>query len=235
MTTTDTSISGGLVNAIEYVWNEIRHRHPDVPPVIITIGSGTLNMRGGLRYGHFAAARWIDRDDLTQISELFIGGEGMKRGAVGILGTLLHEAGHGIAWTRDIPDTSRGGRYHNSNFKEIASEVGITVKKVGDIGWSETSVPQETELSYMDQVLALHNALKVFRAAEVETVITGPDGNKITLPTPTTTKKINMGGRARKSNNNGVSLSCGCRKIRLSVSAAELGDITCNACGGVFH
>lgn len=229
---TATSISGNLVNALQYVWDEIRTRHADVPQVIITIGSGTMGQRGGVKYGHFAASRWINRDDNSELSELFVGGEGMQRGAVAILGTLLHEAGHGVAMTRGIQDTSRGGRYHNGEFKAIASELGITVEKSESLGWSTTTVPQETELSYMDQVLALHNALQVFRTAELEGLfVQGPNGPISVPAAPTRTRK----GTGRKSNNNGVSLSCGCRKVRMSVSAAELGSITCNACGNDFE
>jgi len=45
-----------------------------------------------------------------------------------VLGTLLHEAAHGMAATRQIKDTSRQGRYHNRRFAELAAELGITVE-----------------------------------------------------------------------------------------------------------
>jgi hypothetical protein len=44
--------------------------------------------------------------------EVFVGGEGLIRGAASVLETLLHEAAHALAYVRDIKDTSRQGRYH---------------------------------------------------------------------------------------------------------------------------
>lgn len=75
--------------------------------------------------GHFAPLRWSRGQD--QVHELFVGGEGLARGAAGVLATPLHEAAHGIASTRGIQHTSRQGRYHNARSQAIAREVGIEV------------------------------------------------------------------------------------------------------------
>ncbi|WP_219419925.1 hypothetical protein [Pseudonocardia nigra] len=61
-----------------------------------------------------------------------------------MLGTLLHEAAHGVATTRGIKDTSRQGRYHNRKFAELAEELGITVALDGARGWSATTLPYGT-------------------------------------------------------------------------------------------
>lgn len=86
-------------------WAAIQARHPDVPGVVIALGAGSGGKRG-LKLGHFAADRWQRGDG--KLPELFVGGEGLSRGSRGVLGTLLHEAAHGVASTRDIQDTSRG-------------------------------------------------------------------------------------------------------------------------------
>jgi hypothetical protein len=39
----------------------------------------------------------------------------------------MHEATHGVAWTRQIADTSRQGRSHNGRFRAIAEELGLEV------------------------------------------------------------------------------------------------------------
>src|SRR3954454_25158467 len=101
-----------LVIALEVVWAEIRRRHPDVPPVIVTVGAGSIGApRGTLRLGHYAHARWRPTTTAGEapaaVAELFIGGEGLAHGAVNVLGTLLHEAAHGVAVTRGVKDTSR--------------------------------------------------------------------------------------------------------------------------------
>lgn len=91
--------SSVLVAVLEGVWEEIRRRHPDVPAVVVTVGAGSIGApRGGLKLGHYAAARWrpaVAGEDVPAIAELFTGGEGLARGAVDVLGTLLHEAAHG--------------------------------------------------------------------------------------------------------------------------------------------
>ena len=101
-----------IVNAIEYAWQAIQANHDDVPDVIVTMGAGATVR--GLKLGHFAAKKWQKGE--TVLCELFVGGEGLERGAKGVLGTLLHEAAHGVAHVRDIQDTSRQGRYHNAKF-----------------------------------------------------------------------------------------------------------------------
>jgi hypothetical protein len=61
-----------------------------------------------------------------------------------VLGTLLHEATHGLAHARGIRDTSRQGRYHNKRYAQLATELGLQVAEVDPIGWSATSVPETT-------------------------------------------------------------------------------------------
>jgi hypothetical protein len=78
------------VRALEDAWATIRHHHPELSEVFIVVGAG----RGAeqhLRHGHFAAMRW-QRDD----QRLSVGGEGLSRGAVVVLGTLLHAAAHTV-------------------------------------------------------------------------------------------------------------------------------------------
>src|SRR5262245_57591103 len=96
-TITHEMVNSRLTIALERTWRMVRKAHPDVPPVIITIGSGAE--KTGLKFGHFAAAKWQHNDQA--VSELFIGGEGLRRGAVELLDTVLHEAAHGVAFTRE--------------------------------------------------------------------------------------------------------------------------------------
>lgn len=152
-----------LVNALEYVWQSIQANHPDVPDVVVTMGSG-VHARG-LKLGHFAKDSWAQGD--STVCELFIGGEGLQRGARGVLGTLLHEAAHGVAHKRDIQDTSRQGRYHNQHFKRIAQEVGIDVEQVPVIGWSKTTLPDATAVTYTDELGKLEEALILYRKGVV--------------------------------------------------------------------
>jgi hypothetical protein len=144
---------------------------------------------------------------------MFVGGEGLGRGARAVLGTLLHEGAHGIASTRKIADTSRQGRWHNARFRELAEEVGIEVEKTPGLGWSVTTVPDATAALYRAEIRRLDAAITAFRHGE-------PGGGR--------------GGRA--SSNNGVPARCECgRRIRVAESVLALGPITCGLCGTGFE
>jgi hypothetical protein len=137
-----------LVAALEHVWQTIRTRHPGVPQAVLVVASGTDGKR--LNLGHFAPHRWqVNGSDRH---EVLVGGEGLHRGPTEVLGTLLHEAAHGLAQARHIQDTSRQGRYHNRRYATLARELGLEVASVKPIGWSATTVPAPTATAYVDQL-----------------------------------------------------------------------------------
>jgi len=205
----DATISPRLVTALDRTWAAIQARHPDVPGVVIALGAGSTS--GAPKLGHFAAGRWQRGD--TRLPELFIGGEGLARGSREVLGTLLHEGAHGVASVREIQDTSRQGRFHNTRFRALAEELGLAVAKAGTIGWSATSVPDATALLYRGELRRLDAALVAYRHAEA--------GN---------------GRGGRTSSNNGLAARCGCgRRIRVSESVLAAGPITCGVCGTDFE
>jgi hypothetical protein len=225
--TTSTQVSVPLVQAVQNAWSAIQAQNPDVPDVVITLGTGRVSQ--GMKLGHFAASVWT-RGDGADVHELFVGAEGLSRGAQALMGTLLHEAGHAMAEARGVQDTSRQGRYHNRKFQAIAEELGIEVEHSDSLGWSSTTMPDATALIYEEAILDLDAAMVAYRyglegfGAPVGT--SAPTGGTIRLPRVT-------GGR--KSNNNGISASCGCgRKIRVSRSTLELGSIACGICGEAF-
>src|SRR5580658_6755876 len=94
----DVTISPRLVTALDRTWAAIMARHPDVPAVVIALGSGSGG--GRLKLGHFAPDRW--QRGAGRVPELFVGGEGLAKGARDVLGTVLHEAAHGVATVRGI-------------------------------------------------------------------------------------------------------------------------------------
>ncbi|GAA4396235.1 hypothetical protein GCM10023088_78570 [Actinomadura verrucosospora] len=237
MTTTSAtvptdSVTAPLVAALEHVWAAIIRRHPDVPPVVVTLASGTIGVpAGSVTLGHFAGARWehLEHGDLA---ELFVAGEGLARGARDVLGTLLHEAAHGIGHTRGIRNTSRQGRYHNTEYKKLAQEVGLTVAKLDPIGWSDTHVPDSTAADYALEIDQLTAVIRAHRRSEHTARIVaagggaGQDGDE-----------QGGGDDVRTSSNNGVSALCGCqppRRIRVAPSVLALGAIECKICGEPF-
>src|SRR6266496_563512 len=206
--TTNGTVTGPLVAAIEAAWSSIQDKHAEVPHVVLTLGNGTAKA-GQLTFGHFHDQKWAAGDG--RLPELFIGGEGLRRGARALLGTLLHEASHGVASIRGVKDTSRQGRYHNTKFRDIAVELGITVDKDPKIGWSITTVPDLTAADYTTELDVLDQTLIAYRLADI------PNGKPKT--------------------NNGIVAECGCepaRKIRLSRSTYDLGPIYYSVCKQPF-
>jgi hypothetical protein len=135
---------------------------------VIVVASGSDPRSRRLNLGHFAAGRWqlTSSDQPTGRAEVLVSGEGLQRGPVDVLGTLLHEAAHGLTYARKVSDTSRQGRYHNRRYASLARELGLEVAHLHPIGWSATSVPEPTAARYAQVLAELGAALVLWRRAE---------------------------------------------------------------------
>jgi hypothetical protein len=203
--------TAGLLSALETAWAAIRTRHPEVPDAVLIVGSGSpAKGSQSLKWGHFATLRWQSGD--TQLPEVLVSGEGLKRTPAEVFTTLLHEATHGLADARGIQDTSRQGRWHNKKFATLAAELGLTAAKDDKLGYSPCTLTDQTAADYAATITTLATALKAYRHPELAGQGTG-----------------------RTNNNNGVTAECDCpRKIRLSITAFEEGPIVCAQCGAAF-
>jgi hypothetical protein len=196
-----------LVAALEHTWQTIRQRHPDVPDAVLVVASGAEGKR--LNLGHFAPHRW--QVNGADRHEVLVGGEGLQRGPTEVLGTLLHEAAHGLAQARSIQDTSRQGRYHNHRYAQLARELGLKVATVKPIGWSATTVPEPTAAGYAGELEELQTALVLWRRYE---------------------HRIGTGTRSR----NLLAAACGCgRRIRAAKATLAEAPIVCGACEHPFE
>jgi hypothetical protein len=133
-----------------------------------------------------------------------------------VLGTLLHEAAHGLAQARGVQDISRQGRYHNRRYATLAHELGLEVASVQPIGWSATTVPattvpDTTAAAYAGQLQDLAAALVLWRRQE------HPSG---------------AGPRSR----NLLAAACGCgRRIRVAKTTLAEAPMLCGACEQPFE
>ncbi|MBI4940534.1 MAG: hypothetical protein HY830_07305 [Actinobacteria bacterium] len=234
----DRPLSSPIVAALEQAWTAIQARHPQIPDVVIVLASGSVGApRGALKLGHFAAMRWTHAEATetvgasgSALGEVFVGGEGLALGAVDVLGTLLHEATHALAHVRGVKDCSRQGRYHNRKFRDLADEMGLDVREVPVIGWSDTHVPTATKDEYATTVTALTAALTIHRRAEGAMPVTAPDDEAAGADTNT-----GNGSTGPNPSRNGAAARCGCgRRIRVTASVLALGPITCGLCGQPF-
>jgi len=75
---------------------------------------------------------------------VFVSGELLGHELRDVMASLLHEAPHAIAHERRIQGTSRGRRRHNARYRALVIELGRAVEQAGAIGWSATSMPDET-------------------------------------------------------------------------------------------
>jgi DnaJ domain len=205
----DVPAASRLLAVLEGAWRQIRRNHPEVPPVVLIIASGTDTRHP--KWGHHAPGRWHHAND--DHAEVMISGEGLRREPRDVLATLLHEAAHALAAARGITDTSRQGRYHNKKFAALASELGLDVTddESGQYGWTITTVPDATANRYGDQLDALAFAMTLWRIDEQLTP------------------------RAKR-NTNLIAASCPCgRRIRVAASTLAEAPITCQACDGSFE
>lgn len=214
-----------LVAALEDIWAQAQERHPEIPDVVLIVGQGTSRSNPGLvKLGHYAHGRRDVAGDARP--EVLVGGEGLQRGAADVLGTLLHEAAHGIAAATNVQDTSRGGRYHNARFKAIAESLGLTIERHPIIGWSLTSVPESTADAY--DLDGLDAALVLYRRAE--SALGGVLGGK---PGGGTDGAAVAGSEPKRRGN--VKATCECdRAIRVAPTVLAAGPITCGVCNTPF-
>lgn len=112
---------------------------------------------------------------------------------------------------RGIQDTSRQGRWHNERFRALGTELGLTLEHHNQIGWSITTVPDDTCRRYRDELEGLALALVAYRRRE-------------------------PGRHGGRKSNNGLTAECDCgRKIRVSYKAFNAGPIICGVCTVAFR
>ncbi|WP_216917990.1 hypothetical protein [Nocardia noduli] len=226
------AIGGPLATAIDTVWAAIRAHHPDVPDVVVAVASGSQGRGRGLRLGHFGPDRWEHAG--RWMPELFVGAEGLASGPREVLATLLHEAAHGIATTREISETSDNGRYHNKKFKTLAEELGLTPARHQRCGWSLTTMPDDTASGYARELSILRRAIVAHRRPEHPD--NDADGTEQDTD-GTDTESDDDAAEEKAQDRNARPFVCGCptpRRIRAHKKIIDAGPILCGLCHKPF-
>ena len=142
----------------------VRARHEGIPEIVLV--GGTTGRKGlSQTHGHFHANQWTTRKaGETPVHEIYLSGESLARGGRATAGTVLHELAHAYCHANGIKDTSNVGRYHNQKFKEIAERFGLSISQAPVIGFSVTTLPDDTYRTYRDEIDALGDAIQGHRA-----------------------------------------------------------------------
>ena len=119
------------VSQLEHIYSNLNIDFFDgeLPTPIITVQSkpGT--------YGHSSVAKvWRRQEDSTY--ELNIAAEVLNYPIEETIDTMLHEMVHLYCREHGIKEVSRGGKYHNGQFKAIAEAHGLTCYRCGQYGWN---------------------------------------------------------------------------------------------------
>ena len=223
---TDDPLASDLVVACEEAWRTIQSHHPELPPVVMLLGTGVE--RGRLvKLGHWWGGRWLADGDVR--GEVLLAGEALHLKPEDVFEVLLHEAAHGINAARGVKDTSRGGRYHNARFKKTAIEVGLDVAQADPYGFAKTSVRPETADRYATEIGRLAGAMRIARripqsALGSETTAEGTESGG------------QVGGEPEEADRQKVrTAECGCgRRMRMAPTVFALGPVTCGTCGSDF-
>ena len=87
---------------------------------------------------------WKENGEDEGEHELNMTAQQLNRPIGEIAATLIHEMCHQYATIHEMKDTSRSGNYHNKLLKNIAETHGLNVECVPKIGWSHTTLTDET-------------------------------------------------------------------------------------------
>ncbi len=137
---------------------EASHLHREFEEAIAQ-GDLSAALSAQMRLARLAIGQVVE-DSYTLLGEVFITDEGIARGPADVLGSLLHEAAHGVAQRRGVKDTSRRGEYHNARFRTVAEELGLRAdSRDPRFGWSRTTLAAGAEALYAPTIAELARAL----------------------------------------------------------------------------
>ena len=109
------------------------------PVITIESGGKKANVLGFCS----ASKVWQDKEANTYY-QITICSEHLNKGIEEIAGALIHEMVHLYCAINEIKDTSRSGTYHNKKYKEVAQAHALNVEFDKKIGWSITSLNDDS-------------------------------------------------------------------------------------------
>lgn len=226
----DSATASTLIAACESAWRDIQTHHPELPDVVMVLGTGVE--RGRLvKLGHWWGGQWVA--DGQSRGEVLLAGEALHLEPARVFEVLLHEAAHGINAARGVKDTSRGGRYHNKRFADTARHVLLRVRAMPPYGLAATDLTPAALDRYGPTIEGLGDAMRIARQLRAGLRI-GADGGEI----EGTIEGGKNGGRDAGDGQpkaGARAAACGCgRKMRMAPSTLAAGPVVCGLCGTEF-
>ena len=173
-------------------------------------------------YGWISVNKVWSSKDNKHYREINICAEYLNRSPEQIIATLLHEMVHLRNIQLNIQDTSRGGSYHNANFKATAENCGLLVLKGEKYGYCITE-PSPAIVMYVKEFCRFGcfklERMKTYKNGSPKTTTTGKDGKEKTT------------SRTKQSMRKYECPSCGLI-IRASKDISNL--VMCVVCDEVF-
>lgn len=120
----------------------------ELEKVIITVKEGR---KAGVLGTFCTAKEWMQNG--TPRHEINIAANHIgERTVEETITTLMHEMVHLYNKQNGIQDVSRGGSYHNKEFKKAAENHGLIISKADKIGWSVTEATADTKQWIADNI-----------------------------------------------------------------------------------
>lgn len=221
----DTTIAASeFVAALERGWAAIQEHHPELPDTVIVLGTGVE--RGRLvKLGHWWGGQWQVGSEPR--GEVLLAGEALNLPADDVFAVLLHEAAHSLNAARGIRDASRGGRYHNGNFRTTAAAMGLRVDRADPYGWARTSLGELARERYAGEITRIAEQMRLARHMPAR----GAEG--VGKP-GTEGAQSERGGERNRSKRPAAECGCG-RKMRMAPSVLVRGPVVCGLCSTEFE
>lgn len=148
---------------IESIFDSLNEKYFDneLPKCVMSIGK-----KEGC-YGYFTAYKpWRDVEhDENRFCEISITAGYLDRPVLEMITTILHEMVHEYNFIHEVQDTSRGGTYHNAEYKKAAESHGLIVEKSAKYGWS-TTLPSDDLKEWVTKKRFKENTLVHERPSE---------------------------------------------------------------------
>lgn len=214
-----------LLRGVEDLLTAVRRNFPEIPETVtIIVPRGRRRM-----LAYFSPGCW--RVHGGEVDEIGISAEHLGDGIESVATSVLHEAAHARARALGIRDASRGGRWHNRRFAELAFDMGLKVVNDGRVGCTTPGLRDQTLIQYADELRALERALVLVRQSR----------QRRAEPVPGSGVDDPEGGGAVASGKY-VSAVCHCvtesnlpRRIRIAARSWEEHSIWCRLCRSFFR